>query len=290
MSPPRIRRSGTAHRARAGLVVQACCVLLTAAALGCDSPRTDGTPAAPSSNTSVSPPASSAEPPRARLGRITGTTLLSGKPPEMKVPARRRTSEFCKEKAVVYNAVRAQGGKLQDVFVRIENGGVPGVHEPPKEPALLRQLDCMYVPRIQGAMTGQEIVIRNDDGTLHNAHPYKGSETLWGSAQPKGAEPIRKELGEPHILKLTCDVHPWMRGFVIVSDHPFFAISGEDGAFLIRDVPPGTYVVEAWHTLYGQKRQPDVLVKPDGTAEVSFTFATTDREPPENRDELKDLF
>ncbi len=220
---------------------------------------------------------------------IKGVVNFTGKAPEMKVPAKRKAAEFCKDKEVKYNAVVAEGGKLQDVLVRIENGGVKGKWDAPKDAAVVDQVDCMYSPRIQGVVAGQEVSIKNSDGTLHNVHTYKGAESWFNQAQPKGAEPIKKELEDTSVIKFTCDVHPWMRGFIVVTDHPFFAVTGDDGTFTINKLPAGKYKVEAWHTRFGLKTaEVEVADGKEGTA--TFTYDGTEAEPTENKDELKDLF
>jgi plastocyanin len=220
---------------------------------------------------------------------IKGVVNFTGKAPEMKVPKKRKDAEFCKTKEVKYNAVVASGGKLQDVLVRLANDSVKGDYKPPSKHADIDQVDCMYMPRIQGVVSGQEIDIKNADGTLHNVHTFKGTETWFNQAQPKGSPPLSKELEETKVIKFTCDVHPWMRGFVVVTSHPFFAVSGADGSFTIEKVPAGKYDVEAWHATYGLKKG-SVEVADGKTAEVTFTYDGTEKEPDENKDEMKDLF
>lgn len=221
---------------------------------------------------------------------IKGVVNFTGKAPEMKVPAKRKDAEFCKGKEVKYNAVIANNGKLKDAFIRIENGGVKGKFDAPKTAAVIDQVDCMYSPRIQGVVAGQEISIKNSDGTLHNVHTYKGAESWFNQAQPKGADPINKEMPEDQtVVKFSCDVHPWMRGFVVVTDHPFFAVSGDDGSFTIEKVPAGKYKLEAWHSKYGVKTV-EVDVADGKTVEATFTYDGTEAEPAENKEELKDLF
>ena len=113
---------------------------------------------------------------------IKGVVSFSGKAPEMKVPAKRKDADFCKTKEVKYNAVLVKDGKLQDVLVRIAAGGVPGTWKAPEKHAEIDQADCMYTPRIQGVVAGQEIDIKNADSTLHNVHTFKGNETWFNQA------------------------------------------------------------------------------------------------------------
>ncbi|MGK3982158.1 carboxypeptidase regulatory-like domain-containing protein [Sorangium sp. So ce136] len=221
-------------------------------------------------------------------GTIKGVVKFTGKPVEMKVPTARKDAPFCQDKEVAYNAVIVNDGKLKDTFVRIAVGGVQGSWKAPDTHAVVDQKDCMYEPRIQGVVSDQQVDIKNSDRTLHNVHTYKGSETLFNQAQPRGGDPLTKTWKDG-IVKLTCDIHPWMRGFVVVTDHPFFAVSGDDGSFTIEKVPAGKYKLEAWHPRYGLKTA-EVSVADDKPAQVTFTYAGTEPEPAENKDELKGLW
>jgi plastocyanin len=244
---------------------------------------------APTSAAAATPPVVNTKAGPLGSATIKGVVNFSGKAPEMKVPKKRKDAEFCKTKEVKYNSVVVDGGKLAETFVRIANDSVKGEYPAPAKHAEIDQVDCMYTPRIQGVIAGQEIDIKNQDGTLHNVHTFKGTETWFNQAQPKGSPEISKELEETKVIKFTCDVHPWMRGFVIASSHPFFAISGKDGTFAIEKVPAGKYEVEAWHPHYGLKKA-TVDVADGKTAEVTFAYDGTEKEPDENKDEMKDLF
>jgi plastocyanin len=263
-------------------------------------PKADSKP--PAATTAAKPaataPAAEAKTPAAggnegKMGTATikGAVKLTGKAPEMKVPKKRKDAEVCKSKEVKYNAVLAdKDGKLSDVLVRIANDSIKGDYKAPSKHAEVDQKDCMYSPRILGVVAGQTIDIKNGDATLHNVHSYKGADTMFNTPQPKGSDPIAKEMpDEPKIIKLMCDVHPWMRGFVVVSAHPFFSVSGADGTFTIEKVPAGDYTIEAWHSHYGLKTA-KLKVEDGKPAEVSFTYDGTEAEPAENKDELKDLF
>lgn len=208
----------------------------------------------------------------------------------MKVPRQRKGADICKTKEVKHNAVLSANGKLQDVLVRLANDAVPGHYKAPAKHAEIDQVDCMYTPRIQGVVADQTIDIKNADGTLHNVHTYKGAESWFNKAQPKGANPIAQELpDEPKLVKFTCDVHPWMRGFVVVTAHPFFSVTGADGAFVIEKVPAGEFTIEAWHSHYGLKTA-KVKVEDGKIVEATFSYDGNEAEPAENKGELKDLF
>jgi plastocyanin len=221
---------------------------------------------------------------------LTGVVSFTGKAPEMKVPKKRKDAEFCKTKDVKYNSVLSAGGKLQDVLVRISNDSLKGDYKAPTKHAEIDQTDCMYSPRIQGVLAGQTIDIKNGDQTLHNVHTYKGAESWFNKPQIKGSDAIAQELpDEPKVIKFTCDVHPWMRGFVVVNANPFFAVTGADGTFTINKVPAGDFTVEAWHPHYGLKTA-KVHVDDGKPATATFSYDGTEAEPAENKDEMKDLF
>ena len=210
-------------------------------------PSTAAPPAAPSA------PAAAATPGPTGSGTIAGTVKLTGTPPEMQL-TKRQADPFCartpmKEEDVIVGP----GGGLKNVIVRVTKG-LTGRYDAPPTPAVVDQSACMYRPRVQGIQLGQPLQIKNSDMTLHNVHGYKGASTLFNQAEIPGLPPMTKQLTDAdQIVKLKCDVHPWMTGFVLVSSHPFFAVTGDDGSFKITGVPPGSYTVEAWHERYGAK-------------------------------------
>lgn len=207
-------------------------------------------------------------------GSVTGTVSLSGTQPKPE-PLQRASDPFCAKTEAVDETVLAKAGKLQNVVVRVVEA-VPGATLPP-DPAIVDQQGCMYRPRVQAAMRGQRLQIRNSDGTLHNIHSYEGMKTGFNLAQPPGAPGVERPLGAAvAVVKLKCDVHPWMTGYIVLTDHPFAATTGEDGTFRIAGLPPGRYTLEAWHEKLGTKRV-EVTVAPNGEAKApELQFALTD--------------
>lgn len=223
-------------------------------------------------------------------GVVEGVVRFDGKPPEMKVPRKRKDAELCKDKAVPYNAVLVADGKLQDVLVRLSDDSVKGEYQPPRVHAVVDQVDCMYEPRVLGVVAGQIVDVRNRDQTLHNIHSYRNGESWFNKPQIKGGDPIAKEMPDwPSIVTLGCDVHPWMHAFVVVSHHPFFSVTGADGRFLLTRVPAGRYTLEAWHSRYGRKVQRIEVAEGRGVT-AHFDYDGNEPEPPENQNEMKDLF
>jgi len=214
----------------------------------------------------------------AGAGSISGTVAFSGKAPEAaELP--RKADPICaahpmKSNEVIVNA----NGTLKDVLVRVAPGAVKGKFAAPDAPVMVKQEDCMYVPRVQGAVAGQVVEVENMDKTMHNVHTYKGQETILNQGQPAGSPAIKKDnvATEAATLKFKCDVHPWMTGFLVVTDHPFFQTTGADGSFKLDKVPAGKYTIEAWHSKYGLKTA-TVTVEPNKTADLKFTFDGTEK-------------
>jgi hypothetical protein len=114
-------------------------------------------------------------------------------------------------------------------------------------------------------------MIKNSDGTMHNIHAFSGTKTLFNTPQqPKGA-PIEKDPKAMDVVKLQCDVHPWMKGYIVFNKNPYFAVSSTDGTFEIKDVPAGKYTVEAWHEKLGMQSA-EVTVEEGKPADPKFSF------------------
>jgi plastocyanin len=201
-------------------------------------------------------------------GTISGTVSFTGTPPQME-PLKRSSDPICAKKQFNDESVIVTGGKLQNVVLRLK--GAPA-GQAPAEPVVIDQTDCMYRPRVQAAVQGQKVMVKNSDGTLHNVHTYSGSKTLFNQAQPPKAAPITKEVKDADVMKLKCDVHPWMTGYVVYSGNPYFAVSKEDGKFEIKNVPAGKYTLEAWHEKLGTQTA-EVTVQDGKTAQANLAFA-----------------
>lgn len=201
----------------------------------------------------------SARPDDVNGATLTGRVTFSGTPPVMRAidmsanPAcmRAHANSPAKSEEVMVGA----GGGLKNVFVWVKSG-VPDIGwAAPATPVLLDQVGCVYAPHVAGVMTGQEIEIKNSDPTNHNIHSRSETQPF-NESQPPGSEDRRKSFARPEVMvPIKCNVHPWMQAYIGVVSHPFFAVTGDDGAFSIKGLPPGTYTVETWHEKYGRQEQ-----------------------------------
>ncbi len=163
-------------------------------------------------------------------------------------------------------------GGLQNVFVYIKEG-LEGRHfDPPTDPVTIRNQKCAYVPHVSGVQVGQPVVLLNEDPTLHNIHSYSKTMKPWNLGLPfQGMKQVKKFESAEVMVTLKCDVHPWMIGYVGVLPHPYFAVTNSKGEFEIKNLPPGNYVVEAWHEKLGAQSQA-VKIEPVETKEIEFEF------------------
>ncbi|HTL70539.1 MAG TPA: carboxypeptidase regulatory-like domain-containing protein [Candidatus Eisenbacteria bacterium] len=161
-------------------------------------------------------------------------------------------------------------GELKNVFVYVKEG-VTGKFEAPKESVVFDQKGCQYSPKVFGIQTGQTLEIVNSDSTLHNVHALPKNSKEFNLGMPVQNMKLKKKFDKPEVMvKIKCEVHPWMGAWAGVLDHPFFAVSGDDGKFDIKNLPPGQYVIEAWHEKYGTQTQ-NVTVT-DQPQDITFTF------------------
>jgi plastocyanin len=168
--------------------------------------------------------------------------------------------------------VVVNGGKLANVFVRVTGGLPPGPYPTPATAPEIDQAGCLYHPRVVGAMAGQALTILNSDSLLHNIKAVPTANRGFNVSQPRAGMSRQQVFTEPEIMvPLECNVHGWMKAFVGVVAHPYFATSAEDGTFMIGGLPPGTYQLEAWHESLGT-RAGEATIGPDGTGTVTFTF------------------
>ncbi|MCS3918367.1 carboxypeptidase regulatory-like domain-containing protein [Fervidibacter sacchari] len=210
-------------------------------------------------------------------GTIKGVVRFEGtplKPRLIRMTQDRNCEAIHKGKPVASEEfVLNKNGTLKWVLVYVKSE-VKVDFEPPSKPAVLDQQGCVYRPRVIGIMVGQPLEIHNSDPLFHNVHFVSKRNGQFNFSQPrKGMKSVRvfKNPELPGTAYFKCDIHPWMRAWVGIFDHPFFAVTGDDGSFTISGLPEGTYEIEAWHEKLGTKSV-KVSVKSGTTVTVNFVF------------------
>jgi plastocyanin len=203
--------------------------------------------------------------PGARAGDVKGVVSFTGAVPDLKPLLVTKDQAVC-GKNIPNETVEVANGKLANVVVTVK--GAPA--HPGTAQVVLDQHKCQYHPHVQAAAAGSALQILNSDPLLHNIHGYLGQVTAFNVAMPMKDQKVNKKLDKLGLVRVKCDVHAWMAAFIVVVDGPA-AVSGADGAFEIKDVPPGTYTVTAWHEKLGE-RTAQVTVPGSGAATLDFSF------------------
>lgn len=217
-----------------------------------ESPTPDAAGAqSPTSSTQGEPSLANAPPPidPATVATLRGRVVFEGKRPEraaLSLTAECRAhGEAVFDESMVVN----DDGSVRNVLVHVVAGLEGRKFSPPADAAILDQKGCVYLPHVLAVRVGQTIEIRNSDGILHNVKCVARRNEGFNRAMPGGqGKPLTARFRNRELsIALRCDVHPWMGAWVHVLDHPFFAVTGDGGAFEIRGLPPGRYKVEALH-------------------------------------------
>jgi hypothetical protein len=235
-----------------------------------------GTEAPPAEQAESAPAAAPAAPiDPATAATITGKIAFTGTKPSpvrIRMDAVPACTEANKEPVYSEEVVVNDNGTLRDVYVYVKEGLGDRSFPAPAESVKLEQLGCTYKPHVLGIMVGQNFEVTNDDPTNHNVHPLPTSNREWNQSQPPGSSPIVQTFARPEVMiPIKCNVHPWMKAYIGVQRHPFFAVTGGDGTFTIQGLPPGDYVIETWQEKYGTQ-QMNVTVGPSETKTVDFTY------------------
>jgi len=211
----------------------------------------------------------------AQPAKITGRILFKGVAPEA-TKIRMAADPRCLQ-ANPNGAERKQidgtNGGLANVIVSIKSP-VKGTFPANTAPVLLDQQGCMYTPPVIALQVGQPLKMRNSDDTLHNVHSRPVVNTGFNVGQPRKGMETEKKFDKPEVIfPVSCDVHPWMRSYIAVFDHPFFTVTKADGSFEIPNVPPGEYEIEAQHpTLKILTGKAVVKAGGAGTVDITYTL------------------
>ena len=208
-------------------------------------------------------------------GDVTGKVLFEGAAPKMariNMAADPVCMKAHKDPVFSEEVELNKNGTLKNVLVYVKEGLGNKKFDPPATKATFDQLGCRYYPHVLGIQTGQELVVTNSDRTLHNIHTLSKDNPPFNVAQPnKGVNTLTKKFDKTENFKVKCEVHTWMNAWIQVFNHPFYAVTGDDGSFSLKKLPPGDYTIEAWHEKYGTQTM-HVKVAGTGAATADFKY------------------
>jgi plastocyanin len=209
------------------------------------------------------------------VGEISGKITFTGEKPKLAI-IHMDQDPVCVAKHS--SPVHVEDGEVNDdgtvpnAFVYIKEGAEKYAWPTPTDAVTLDQDGCMYKPHVLGLMVGQTLHIISSDATTHNIHPQPKDNREWNESQPPGAPALDKTFAREEVMiPVKCNQHPWMRCYIGVVKSPLYAVTGADGSYTIKGVPPGDYTIEAWTSQWGTQDQ-KVTVAPKGTASADFAF------------------
>jgi plastocyanin len=207
----------------------------------------------------------------ATAGAISGKIMFTGAKPPRK-PINMDSDAGCPGKGFDEPVITGKGGGLANAFVYIQSGLEGRKFEPAQDAAMLDQHGCMFSPRVIGMRAGQTLDVKNSDTVSHNIHPMPTNNREWNQQQSPGSPDLEHKFPRPDVMiPVKCNVHAWMHAYIGVVDHPYFAVTGMDGSFQWKNVPPGDYTIAVWHETLGELKQA-VHVDNSGAATVALQY------------------
>ncbi|NIR49430.1 hypothetical protein GWO43_13055 [candidate division KSB1 bacterium] len=206
-------------------------------------------------------------------GTITGKVTFAGQiPPKVKLEVTKDVNVCGKVDHYKKDVVVSQDKGLANVVVKLSNISEGKAISAMGESFELDQNGCTFVPHVTLVPVGESLTILNSDGILHNIHTYSDKNPPINKAQPGFKKKMTETFEKPEIIRVACDVHNWMGGYIAVADHPYHVVTDKSGNFTITDVPAGTYTVEYWQETLGTKTA-EVTVPAGGEADASLEYA-----------------
>lgn len=214
----------------------------------------------------------------ATLGSLSGTIHFTGKPPARQKLDMSQDPNCAKSGEDIYSdQYVVHEGRLANVYVYVKQGPPAALAAPltNQQPVIMDQVGCNYVPHVVAIMRGGTVDFRNSDATMHNVHsaPASDGRSLNITQTQKGQVDRVQFKQSATMMPVRCDLHPWMLGYVNVSETPFFAVTDAEGHFEMEDLPAGTYVLAAVHEKMGEQTT-TVTIQPHQIGKADFSFAT----------------
>jgi hypothetical protein len=193
-------------------------------------------------------------------GTIQGKVTFKGSPPPKRKVIPTKDRETCgSSPRDVDQVILGAGNAVEEAVVYLKKVDRGKAWDKAAKAPAIDNVKCDFQPHVQVIPAG-DVEIVNSDPVLHNTHGFMGKLTVFNVALPNQGQKITKPLRRPGLVRVECDAHGWMLGWIHVADNPYYAVTGKDGAFTIKDVPPGSYTLVAWQEYTGAVELP-VTVK-----------------------------
>ena len=170
-------------------------------------------------------------------------------------------------------AVLVNDGRLANVLVYVKDGLGTRTFTPPADKVTVAQEGCRYQPHLAVVMVGQPVEFLDKDDTLHNIHPMPRNNGEWNQSQMPNGGSFARSFATPEVMiPVKCNQHPWMKMYLSVMSNPFFAVTGNDGGFMLKGLPPGTYTIAAVHEKFGEREMKVTVGPQDKKKDAEFIF------------------
>ncbi len=204
-------------------------------------------------------------------GSISGKALFAGAtPPADETVTLTSETDLCGNTLPAEKYVINSNKEIKNVVVYLS--GIKEGKAIPQEKALVDNVMCAFVPHVSVGYKGNDIDIKNSDPVFHNVHSYIKGKTTYNLGLPDKDQVVTKKMKRAGVMEVKCDSHPWMLGYVFISNNPYAAATGADGSFTISDIPAGSYKVKAWHEGLGELDLGKVTVAAGKTATVNAEY------------------
>jgi plastocyanin len=222
------------------------------------------------------PPADARRVDPATAGNLTGRVTFAGTVPA-RMPIDVTSERVCLDQnpnGIIPEDFVVDNGALENVFVYVKDGLGDYYFDVPAEAVTLDQRGCRFIPHVAGVRVQQTLTISNSDDAPHNVHALATANPPFNKGQAlKNMADRRVFTKREVVIPFKCDIHPWMHAYVGVVDHPYFAVTRDGGRFELKNLPPGTYTIEAWHEKLGTQTQ-QVTLAPKESKDITFTFSS----------------
>ena len=172
-----------------------------------------------------------------------------------------------------WQPIIVDNGRLANVLVYVKDGLGKRQFDAPSSVVKIEQKGCTYIPHVAAAMAGQPVEFDDNDMTMHNIHPMPKNNKEWNQAEQPDGKPVTRRFDQAEVMiPVKCNQHPWMKMYLNVMASPFYAVTGPDGTFTLRGLPPGTYTIAAVQEKLGEKTQTITVGPKEAKRGVGFAF------------------